>query len=62
MLGETEASLKGALNAQFGLTEEFGDMRKRCDFIFQNFEVTQGARRSEIEALLDAKHVLGGAA
>jgi len=62
MLGETEASLKGALDAQFALTEEFGDMQKRCDFIFKNFDVTQRARRDEIEALLDAKHVLGGAA
>jgi len=62
MLGETEASLKGTLDGQFALTEEFGDMRKRCDFIFQNFDVTQRARRDEVEALLDAKHVLGGAA
>jgi hypothetical protein len=61
MLGETEATLKGVMDGQFGLTEEYGDMTKRCDFTFNNFDVTQAARRDEIEALLDAKHVLGGA-
>lgn len=61
MLGETDSSLTGIVDGQFALTEEFGDMRKRCDFIFNNFDTTQSARRSEIDALLDAKHVLGGA-
>jgi len=61
MLGDTEGTLKGVLEAQFGLTEEFGDMRKRCDFVFKNFDTLQSARRSEMDALLEAKHVLGGA-
>jgi len=43
------------------LSNENGDLHKACDFVLKNFEIRQGARDQEVEALKQAKAILSGA-
>lgn len=42
------------------LNNESDDIKKRCDFVVNNFDARQAARDSEVEALRQAKDILSG--
>jgi len=37
-----------------------GDLHEQCDFVMKNFDIRQGARLKEIEAIQEAKSILSG--
>jgi len=43
------------------LAAYLGDLHQDCDYILKNFEIRQGGRSQEIEALQQAKQILSGA-
>jgi len=51
-------SVDSNLNA---LAQTESQVHASCDFLLKNFDVTQGARAEEIQALRDAKAILNGA-
>merc|ERR1719393_1113690 len=43
------------------LAQENADLHKDCDFVLKNFDLRQGARDDEIEALKQALNIFSGA-
>jgi DNA repair exonuclease SbcCD ATPase subunit len=58
---QTEADIKDTMKELEGLSGLTGDLHKDCDYIVKNFDVRQGARAKETEALQQAKQILSGA-
>jgi len=48
------------MNELEGLHEVLGSLQKQCDFLVKNFDLRQQARSQEIDALNEAKAILGG--
>merc|ERR1719261_636979 len=48
---ETDTNLEGVLSELQMLANESADLHSSCDFILKNFDLRQGARDDEIEAL-----------
>jgi len=58
---EKEMERDGVVEELSDLAGENTDLHKSCDFTLKNFDVRQGARDSEIEALKQALAMLSGA-
>merc|ERR1719387_363717 len=58
---EKEQELDGVVEELDALTSENADLHKSCDYTLKNFDVRQGARDNEIEALKQALSMLSGA-
>merc|ERR1719171_2160429 len=58
---EKEQELDGVSEELSALTSENADLHKSCDYTLKNFDVRQGARDNEIEALKQALSMLSGA-
>merc|ERR1719395_423151 len=58
---EKEQELDGVVEELSALTSENADLHKSCDYTLKNFDVRQGARDNEIEALKQALSMLSGA-
>merc|ERR1719310_1195192 len=63
---ETEKAEKGMEKASVmseleALAGENADLHKSCDYTLKNFDLRQGARQSEMEALKQALSILSGA-
>merc|ERR1719321_1059363 len=52
---------QNAMNELEQLAAYLADLHAECDFIVNNFDIRQQARRSEIEAIQEAKAILSGA-
>lgn len=59
-LSMTETDIKQTIEQLEGLSGMGGDLHKSCDFLLQNFDARQEARKAEIDALREAKAVLSG--
>merc|ERR1719428_2142206 len=60
-LAETEAALL-ATNEELKKLEDLNiALHKDCDFIMENFEIRQKARKEEMDAIVEAKAILSGA-
>merc|ERR1719272_2202542 len=57
---EAEEQKSEVVDELEGLSAESADLHKACDYIMKNFEIRQTARGQEIEALKQAKAILGG--
>eukprot|EP00746_Dinoflagellata_sp_MGD_P160704 gnl/MRDRNA2_/MRDRNA2_87581_c0_seq1.p1 gnl/MRDRNA2_/MRDRNA2_87581_c0~~gnl/MRDRNA2_/MRDRNA2_87581_c0_seq1.p1 ORF type:complete len:705 (-),score=242.88 gnl/MRDRNA2_/MRDRNA2_87581_c0_seq1:33-2147(-) len=58
---ETEASLL-AVNQELASLKELNiGLHKDCDFLLENFEIRQTARKEEMDAIVEAKAILSGA-
>merc|ERR1740130_2105295 len=55
-----KVELKGTQGELEALAKSAGDLHKQCDWMLENFEVTQKARDDEVEALRGAKAFLNG--
>merc|ERR1719389_504591 len=58
---EKEQELSSVESDLESLTNENADLHKDCDFVLKNFELRQGARDGEIEALKQAIQIFSGA-
>merc|ERR1719446_1550138 len=58
---EKEAELEAVAGDLESLANENADLHKSCDFTLKNFDLRQGARESEMEALKQALSILSGA-
>merc|ERR1719316_2679549 len=58
---ETEMNRDGVVDELTALMEENADLHKSCDYTLKNFDLRQGARQSEMEALKQALSILSGA-
>merc|ERR1719272_1553899 len=58
---ETEMSRDGVMSELEALASENADLHKSCDYTLKNFDLRQGARQSEMEALKQALSILSGA-
>merc|ERR1719326_44392 len=58
---EKEAELTAVVGDLESLANENADLHKDCDFTLKNFELRQGARDGEIEALKQAINIFSGA-
>merc|ERR1719387_472911 len=58
---EKEQEKDGVMEELDALAGENADLHKSCDFMLKNFDVRQGARDAEIEALKQALSMLSGA-
>lgn len=58
---ETEQSRDTAISTLEELADENAALHADCDYTLKNFDLRQGARGSEIEALKQAKMILSGA-
>merc|ERR1719321_1783222 len=58
---ETEAALLAVTEELAKLEELNISLHKDCDFIMQNFEIRQKARKEEMDAIVEAKAILSGA-
>merc|ERR1719326_806102 len=58
---EKEAELTAVVGDLESLANENADLHKDCDFTLKNFELRQGARDGEIEALKQAIQIFSGA-
>merc|ERR1719335_1530563 len=58
---EADTNLEGVLSELQMLANESADLHSSCDFILKNFDVRQGARDDEIEALKQSIAILSGA-
>lgn len=59
---ELQEELEGTMEELEGLSKYNAELRESCDYILKNFAIRQKARADEIEAILQAKQVLSGAA
>eukprot|EP00933_Yihiella_yeosuensis_P038144 TRINITY_DN320_c0_g1_i5.p1 TRINITY_DN320_c0_g1~~TRINITY_DN320_c0_g1_i5.p1 ORF type:complete len:665 (-),score=261.50 TRINITY_DN320_c0_g1_i5:104-2098(-) len=59
-LMQTTASLEGSEQELSDLAQEEADLHASCDFLLKNWDLRVTARREEIEALAQAKHILSG--
>jgi len=58
---ETEAALL-AVNAELTSLKDLNiGLHKDCDFLLENFEIRQKARKEEMDAIVEAKAILSGA-
>merc|ERR1719247_3541412 len=55
-----KTDLKQTMSELEGLNNEAGDLHKSCDYLLKNFDLRQGARAAEIDALNEAKNILSG--
>merc|ERR1719321_2261012 len=55
---QEQTAVEGDLES---LANENADLHKDCDFVLKNFELRQGARDGEIEALKQAIQIFSGA-
>jgi len=55
-----KSDLKGTNGELEALSKTAGDLHKQCDFMLNNFEITQKARDEEVESLRAAKAFLNG--
>merc|ERR1719265_1702808 len=60
-LVESQAELESVEGDLESLEKENADLHADCDYTLKNFDLRQGARGQEIEALKQAKAILGGA-
>jgi hypothetical protein len=60
-LSMTNDDLAGAVSELEELGKTNGDLHSECDYVMKNFMIRQKARSEEIEALQQAKQILGGA-
>jgi len=58
---EKEAELEAVMGDLESLANENADLHKSCDFTLKNFDLRQGARDDEIEALKQALNIFSGA-
>jgi hypothetical protein len=58
---EKEAELEAVMGDLESLANENADLHKSCDFTLKNFDLRQGARDDEIEALKQALSIFSGA-
>jgi len=58
---ETEMNRDGVVDELTALMGENVDLHKSCDYTLKNFDLRQGARQSEMEALKQALSILSGA-
>jgi len=58
---ETEMNRDGVVDELTALMGENADLHKSCDYTLKNFDLRQGARQSEMEALKQALSILSGA-
>jgi len=58
---ETEMARDGVADEISALISENADLHKSCDYTLKNFDLRQGARQSEMEALKQALSILSGA-
>jgi len=58
---ETEMARDGVMDELEALAGENADLHKSCDYTLKNFDLRQGARQSEMEALKQALSILSGA-
>jgi len=58
---ETEMARDGVNSELEALASENADLHKSCDYTLKNFDLRQGARQSEMEALKQALSILSGA-
>merc|ERR1719152_272459 len=58
---EKEAELEAVVGDLESLASENADLHKSCDFTLKNFDLRQGARDDEIEALKQAINIFSGA-
>jgi len=58
---ETSTNLEGVTGDLESLASENADLHKACDFTLKNFDLRQGARDDEIEALKQALNIFSGA-
>jgi hypothetical protein len=59
-LSRDETDLAATMKTLESLNEELGDLHKSCDFVLNNFDKRQEARALEMDALREAKNILGG--
>jgi chromosome segregation ATPase len=60
-LSATQDDLGDAVQQLEDLGKTNGDLHAECDYVMKNFMIRQKARSEEIEALQQAKQILGGA-
>jgi len=60
-LGATNDDLSDAVRQLEDLGKTNGDLHAECDYVMKNFMIRQKARSEEVEALQQAKQILGGA-
>merc|ERR1719159_464596 len=58
---EKEQELEAVMGDLESLANENADLHKDCDFVLKNFDLRQGARDDEIEALKQALNIFSGA-
>merc|ERR1719454_2151780 len=58
---EADTNLEGVLSELQMLANKSADLHSSCDFILKNFDIRQGARDDEIEALKQSIAILSGA-
>mmetsp|Transcript_37194 Transcript_37194/g.55476 ORF Transcript_37194/g.55476 Transcript_37194/m.55476 type:complete len:407 (+) Transcript_37194:1-1221(+) len=58
---QTEADLGDTEKDLLGLAQYNSDLKADCDYLLKNFDLRQGARGEEIQALQQAKSILKGA-
>jgi len=61
-LSLTQSDLAGAVQELEDLGKTNADLHAECDYVLKNFMIRQKARSDEVEALQQAKQILGGAA
>jgi len=59
-LSRDETDLAATMKTLESLNAELGDLHKSCDFVINNFSARQEARALEMDALREAKNILGG--
>jgi len=60
-LSLTQSDLGDAVQELEDLGKTNADLHAECDYVMKNFMIRQKARSEEIEALQQAKQILGGA-
>mmetsp|Transcript_24828 Transcript_24828/g.78189 ORF Transcript_24828/g.78189 Transcript_24828/m.78189 type:complete len:757 (-) Transcript_24828:81-2351(-) len=58
---QTDSDIDDTVKEIEGLTKYNADLHGDCDYLLKNFNARQAARTQEIEALQQAKQILGGA-
>merc|ERR1719217_1687604 len=61
-LVELQEEMEGTLEELERLSKYNAELHEGCDYVLKNFDIRQKARADEIEAILQAKQVLSGAA
>jgi len=59
-LSMDETDLAATMKTLESLNAKLGDLHKSCDFVMNNFSARQEARALEMDALREAKNILGG--